>query len=84
MQPAIIKKGELPLQGVGVLRYPPGDIVLGEGTVPAARIARELAAEIRQGSVIALPGYRDSEGDYQWDFRIENGDPGQVKIERKE
>jgi len=49
------------IKGVGVLRYPDGQI----------EKAREMARGIQDGVIFALPNTRDSEGCYCWDFRIE-------------
>jgi len=73
-------------KGVGVLRYPQG---YGSTVEDAERrgklnreIAQNIAENVREGSVIAFPNNRDSCGEYDWDFRIEGGDPGQVKVVR--
>ena len=63
------------IRGVGVLRFPGDD--------PRIRkVAQEVASEIRQGTILALPDTRDKRGNYLWDFRIEGGDPAQVQVER--
>ena len=75
--------GPQPIQGVGVLRHPAKDCRTAAGDLVHARdLARQLAESVRAGSVIVLPNARDCCGDYQWDFRIENGDPAQVRVER--
>ena len=58
--------------GVGVLRFPIGK----------KESARKLCGEMYPGCVICLPNTRDAHGDYEWDFRIEGGDPAQVQVER--
>ncbi len=72
--PAVIKAGEGKIQGVGVLRHPDRDDALQQ--------AKNLASYFRPGSIIGFPNTRDSYGAYEWDFRIEGGDPGQVRIVR--
>lgn len=68
------------IEGVGVLRYP---VNLCEPTDQGYRkMARHIADFIRQGTILALPNTKDAAGDFLWDFRIEGGDPGQVKIVR--
>lgn len=64
-----------PIEGVGVLRYPQNE--------EAFAIAKNLADTIRQGSIIAMSNNRDFMGQYEWDFRIEGGDPKQVRVERQ-
>ena len=65
----------------GVLRYPVMDYQTGD---QARNIAKHFLDFIRQGTILALPNTKDKGGDFLWDFRIAGGDPGQVKIERKE
>ena len=70
--------GSDPIKGVGVLRYP--HCYLHE----VRKVAENLCSEIRQGTIIALPNDVDEHGNYCWDFRIESGDPQQVKVERQD
>jgi hypothetical protein len=75
-QPQIIEEGTgSEIKGVGILRYP-------EGNCAAKMQAEEFAPHIRQGVTILLPSRVDENGYYLWDFRIENGDPRQVKVGR--
>ena len=82
LAPVILARGTEPIKGVGVLRYPEDQSYGGGRTV--RQIAQDLGAEIRQGTIIAFPNTVDSEGRYLWDFRIEGGDSGQVRVERYE
>jgi hypothetical protein len=61
------------LRGVGILRCP--------NEILARDMAQQAAACIRRGTTICLPGLRDKDGRYLWDFRIEGGDPTQVRVE---
>lgn len=72
--------------GVGVLRFPTSREYVDHGghRISASQIAVDVAEHIRQGTVLALPSDRDEHGAYCWDFRIEGGDPGQVRVERQE
>jgi len=73
-----------PITGVGVLRFSP-QTVYGPNNqlIHGAEHARNLAAQIHQGSILVLPSARDHHGRYLWDFHIEAGDPGQVTIQRQ-
>jgi hypothetical protein len=63
------------IQGVGVIRFPVTD--------PEARKhAEAMVSGFRQGTMLVMPNTRDTQGNYEWDFRIEGGDPGQVRVER--
>ena len=70
------------IEGVGVIFYP--ELSLGDGKkVRHARdAAREIAKSVRQGSIIGLPSTRDENGNLLWDFKIVEGDPGQVEVRR--
>lgn len=82
--PVVIKEGAGVIDGVGVIRYP-AQRAYSTGDLSRMRqAARELADHIKPGSIIGLPSDRDQRGEYLWDFKIEGGDPGQVKIERQE
>lgn len=70
-----------PLEGVGVLRFPVKQYS-AEQYPDAREIAKNLAENIRQGSILILPNYRDDTGEYLWDFRIETADPKEIRIER--
>ncbi len=73
----------LPLQGIGVLRFPDHAVLGSDGTlVHACQLAKQIGDHLVQGTILWLPGTRDHYGAYEWDFRIEGGDPKQVKIER--
>lgn len=81
--PIVIQQGENDIQGVGVLRFPQQDYCDKDGNKTLARdVAANLSSQIKQGTILGLPSTRDENGNYLWDFRIEIGDPGQVKIER--
>ena len=67
------------IQGVGVLRCP---TLSGEDQERLRQTARLLAENIRAGGCIVLPNTRGRDGEYEWDFRIEGGDPAQVRVER--
>ena len=72
------------IDGVGILRFP--SIIYNDLSGPAesaAEVAQKVANAIRKGTIICLPNDRDDHGEYVWDFRIEAGDPKQVKIERQ-
>lgn len=78
--PQIVQEGIGKIQGVGVLRYP--NRYYGE--LSARDIARDLADKITPGTIIAFSSETDADGRFVWDFRIEGGDPGQVRVERME
>lgn len=80
---ALAKSEKQYIDGIGVLRHPPGYVDCGGKIVSNQEIARELMGGLCPGSIVVFPTSRDSHGDYEWDFRIEGGDPKQVKIERK-
>ncbi len=84
--PKIVKEGEGKIQGVGVLRYPQRQYQspLGGPLVDARDLARELSEKIGVGSIVAFSSETDANGNFVWDFRIEGGEPGQVRIERGE
>lgn len=74
------------IRGVGVLHRPDG-VYLDEDfkAVAACDVAKKMAEEIKVGSVLVLPSTRAPDtGALLWDFRIEGGDPGQVRVERQE
>lgn len=71
-----------PIAGVGVLRYPVGETVIDEQVRENREIAKDLSDQMQSGCILVLPACRDEEGSYLWDFRIEGGDPKQVRIER--
>ena len=79
IEPRLPDQGE-PIKGVGVLRYP--STHSAEELKVIQQHARDVASNVRIGSVICLPGQRDDQGEFKWDFRIEGGDPGQVQITR--
>lgn len=58
--------------GVGVLRYPANVKDANGKDVDGRKMAEELAAQIQGGCVFCLPGVRDENGNYLWDFRIEH------------
>lgn len=66
-------------QGIGVLRVPQG---LGKHVME--QYANLMSEDLRQGSVLVLSNCRDYMGEYEWDFRIEGGDPSQVRVEHRE
>jgi hypothetical protein len=78
------------IQGVGVIRYPTRmydtNCYIVAKDINALRhardLAREMAENIRCGSIIGLPSDRDELDNYLWDFKIEGGDPGQVIVKR--
>jgi hypothetical protein len=72
------------LAGVGILYYPQQVYADEAGRESsAAQIASTIAAQIQRGSILVLPSNRDSDGYLLWDFRIQGGDPKQVKVERR-
>lgn len=80
--PVIVDKGsDEPIKGVGILRYPSGTL---ETEKQIRDIARTIAADIKQGTILCMSNEKDHHGTFVWDFTIEGGDPSQVKIERKE
>lgn len=77
-------KAPPPLKGICIVRYPPGGVIMPDGTqVSNEKIARQLAEQMHAGAMLTMPNTRDEYGEYEWDFRIEGGDQAQVKVERK-
>lgn len=61
------------LAGVGgMLRYPPGFTNMGSEDVPHlvdnASVAKEISEKVLYGGVITLPGTRDGNGNYLWEW----------------
>lgn len=81
--PGILDPGhEGCIKGVGVLRYPSERCHRQSGEKTIRDMAKELADQIRPGCILAFPSDTDEHGNFLWDFRIEEGDPGQVQIVR--
>ena len=69
---AVAKPAEPPFKGVGVFRYPVGEINLPDGSrLSTQTYAEQLIEKLHDVSVIMLPNTRDCDGNYVWDFRIE-------------
>lgn len=62
------------IDGIAVLYFPNEQHALDK--------AREMADVIREGAFLALPSERYHNGQLKWDFKIEGGHPGHVKLER--
>lgn len=73
-----------PIRGVGVLRHPDETYQdrAGGPITTARQVAEQLAPHISQGTVLVLPSAVDAWGRPKWDFRIEGGNPEQVRVER--
>lgn len=81
-QPGVPYVEKKRFEGVGVLRYPRRFYGKEGEQRSGAEMAREIGAMIRQGTILCFSDETDEHGNFVWDFRIEGGDPGQVKIER--
>lgn len=78
-------------RGVGVLVHPPGvtrATVRGETVeVSNAEVADDLAEWVTNGGpgvILVLPADVDEHGNRLWDFRVEGGPDGQVKVEYRD
>ena len=70
------------IHGVGVLRIHNGAMDIHSDHARILEIAKGIAANITQGTILILPDTKDHLGTYVWDFRIEGGNPEQVQIQR--
>jgi hypothetical protein len=70
------EEGPKPIAGVGVLRMP---VKIG---TEVRELTRKFSEQCKAGTTICLPNRRDDTGAYEWDFRVEGGDPKQVRVER--
>ncbi len=71
------------IDGIGILRYPASlQYKADDGSIVDARqMAQALCENMVRGSILILPNDRNEHGQYQWDFRIEGGDPQQVRVQ---
>lgn len=70
------------IDGIGVLYFPNEEYIGTNGqTILARDRAIEIANNIRPGGVIAIPSAVHEDGHRLWDFKIEGGHPGQVRVE---
>jgi hypothetical protein len=82
----VVERGSIaatPFDGVPVLYYPFGVLQFSDGTSCDGRdLAEQIIARVRPGCKLMLPGTRDGDGGYLWDFDITGGDPAQVDVVR--